>query len=350
MASETLIGDSPRPPSTPLEPMEARLEDELPSGAGWRFEPKWDGFRCLAVKARGRVALFAKSGKPLTRYFPEVAEALMAVEADDFVIDGELVIAEDGASAFDALQMRLHPAESRILKLSRQTPATLMLFDALTLDAETIAGRPLSERRDRLEAFYGAASSPSLRLSPYTESRRTAEGWLQRSGGSLDGVVAKQADAPYAPGERAMVKVKKMRTADCVVGGFRYLSARRQVGSLLLGLYDNDGLLNHVGFTTLPDDGRAELTHELEAMVEAPGFTGNAPGGPSRWSTERSAAWSPLRPERVVEVRFDHVTGGRLRHGARLIRWRSDKAPKQCTMEQLGQGLPPAKVVARALA
>ena len=274
----------------------------------------------------------------------------MAVEADDFVIDGELVIAEDGASAFDALQMRLHPAESRILKLSRQTPATLMLFDALTLDAETIGGRPLSERRDRLEAFYGAASSPILRLSPYTESRRTAEGWLQRSGGSLDGVVAKQADAPYAPGERAMVKVKKMRTADCVVGGFRYLSARRQVGSLLLGLYDNDGLLNHVGFTTLPDDGRAELTHELEAMVEAPGFTGDALGGPSRWSTERSAAWSPLRPERVAEVRFDHVTGGRLRHGARLIRWRSDKAPKQCTMEQLGQGLPPAKVVARALA
>jgi ATP-dependent DNA ligase len=345
-ASSLAAGASP---ASPFEPMEARSADDLPQEPGWRFEPKWDGFRCLAVKAKGEVALFAKSGKPLTRYFPEVAEGLAAVAANDFILDGELVIARDGVVAFDALQMRLHPAQSRILKLSRETPAVLILFDALRLAGVSIAGEPLRRRRERLETFVGRAKSAVLRLSPYTENRRTALGWLSRLGGSLDGVVAKAADAPYAPGERSMIKVKRMRTADCVVGGFRYLSARREVGSLLLGLYDNEGRLNHVGFAALPDEGRADLTRRLEQMIEEPGFTGDAPGGPSRWSTERSAAWSPLRTELVVEVRYDHVTAGRFRHGTRLLRWRPDKAPRQCTMEQLVAEAAPATVIAEAL-
>jgi ATP-dependent DNA ligase len=334
---------------SPLEPMEARSAEDLPAEPGWRFEPKWDGFRCLAVKAAGEVALYAKSGKPLTRYFPEVAAGLAALKADDFVLDGELVIASNGAAAFDALQMRLHPAQSRIRKLAAETPAVLVLFDVLRLEGDAIADQPLRRRRERLERFFAEAHSGVLRLSPFTESRRTAQDWLNRLSGSLDGVVAKLADAPYAPGERAMVKVKRLRTADCVVGGFRYLSARREVGSLLLGLYDDAGRLNHVGFATLPDEGRAELTRRLEALIEAPGFTGNAPGGPSRWSTDRSAAWSPLRAELVVEVRYDHVTGGRFRHGTRLLRWRPDKAPRQCRMEQLDAAAAPAAVIAESL-
>ncbi len=339
-----------RPESMPFETMEARRAEELPRGPGWRYEPKWDGFRCLAVKSKDEVALFAKSGKPLTRYFPEMAEALAKLEADDFVIDGELIIAADGVVVFDALQMRLHPAESRIRKLAAETPSTLVLFDALVLHGNVIATLPLAERRAALEAFFAEARSPALRLSPYTENRRTAEGWLARLGGSLDGVVAKRADAPYAPGERAMVKVKRLRTADCVVGGFRYLASRRQVGSLLLGLYDDAGRLDHVGFTsTIFDAERAELTRRLEALIEPPGFTGDAPGGPSRWSTERSAAWEPLRPELVVEVRYDHVTGCRFRHGTSLVRWRPDKAPRQCRMDQIEAVAAPATVIAAAL-
>jgi ATP-dependent DNA ligase len=330
-------------------PMEARLEAKLPSGAGWRYEPKWDGFRCLAGKAGGEITLTAKSGKPLTRYFPEMVEALAALPADDFLVDGELLIAEGGVARFDGLQMRLHPAESRIRRLAAETPATLVLFDALRIQGEPLAERPLAERRQRLEAFFAAAPSPRLRLSPYTEDRRTALRWLEHLG-TLDGVVAKRDDEPYAPGERAMVKVKRLRTADCVVGGFRYLSARREVGSLLLGLYDDADRLNHVGFCTLPNEGRAELTARLEAMVEPPGFTGDAPGGPSRWSTERSAAWSPLRTELVVEVRFDQVTGERFRHGTRLLRWRPDKAPSQCRMDQLRPEAAPARIIAAALA
>ncbi len=254
------------------------------------------------------------------------------------VVDGEIVIELSGAYSFDALQMRLHPAESRIRKLAAETPARLVLFDMLA-DArgQVLTGQPLSKRRTSLEAFVKSSKREDIELSPATFHPKQAEAWLKGAGhGKTDGVVAKRRDDPYLSGERAMIKVKRMRTADCVVGGFRYLADRPEVGSLLLGLYDNEGRLDHVGFTsTIANEDRAALTRRLEALRETPGFTGNAPGGPSRWSTERSGAWEPLRPELVAEVRFDHVTGDRFRHGTKLLRWRPDKAPRQCTIDQL---------------
>jgi ATP-dependent DNA ligase len=324
-------------------PMEARSEDELPSGTGWQFEPKWDGFRCLAFKAGDNVELRAKSGKPLGRYFPEIVAVIRALGAECFIVDGELVIEIDGRLSFDTLQMRLHPAESRIRKLSSETPAHLVLFDILaSADGKVLTGLPLTERRRSLEAFGKDFAVPGrLVLSPYTRDREQAQAWLRDSGqGATDGVIAKRLDGPYEPGERAMIKVKRLRTADCVVGGFRYESKGRQVGSLLLGLYNGEGKLDHVGFTsTITDQERPALTRRLEALRKPPGFTGKSPGGPSRWSTQRSGEWEPLEPELVVEVRFDHVTGDRFRHGAKLMRWRPDKDPRQCTFEQIA---PPA--------
>ncbi|RVD23963.1 MULTISPECIES: ATP-dependent DNA ligase [unclassified Mesorhizobium] len=320
-------------------PMEARTADTLPEGSGiWQYEPKWDGFRCLAFKGRKAVDLRAKSGKPLGRYFPELTALLGEVEARDFVVDGEIIIEIEGRASFDALQMRLHPAESRIRKLSRQTPARIVLFDTLAAPGgKIVLERPLRERRSATEDFVTRAENAALRLSSATTSIAEANKWLQGAGhGSTDGVVAKMLDEPYRPGERAMVKVKRLRTADCVVGGFRYLNRKRQVGSLLLGLYNDNGLLDHVGFTsTISNDERLAVTVKLEELRGGPGFTGKAPGGPSRWSTERSGEWEPVRPELVVEVRFDHITSDRFRHGTRLLRWRPDKAPRQCTFEQI---------------
>lgn len=327
-----------------IAPMEARAAGRLPDDDGvWQYEPKWDGFRCLAFKAGDAVELRAKSGKPLGRYFPEVAAMLRQVAADSFVVDGELVVEIDGHLAFDALQMRLHPAESRIRKLAAETPARLILFDMLVApDGSSLLGETLNRRRQALEAFMATAAVPKrLELSPVAHDLERAAQWLGQAGhGATDGVVAKAVAQPYAPGQRAMVKVKRLRTADCVVGGFRYLARSDggpgQVGSLLLGLYDGDGKLDHVGFTaTLSDEARPALTKRLETLRQPPGFTGKAPGGPSRWSTERSSAWEPLRPELVVEVRFDQVTGARFRHGTRLLRWRPDKRPAQCTMDQI---------------
>ena len=323
----------------PLPPMEAKLVEALPEGEGWRFEPKWDGFRVLAFRDGDEVELQSKGLKPLGRYFPELVELVRGLPGDRFVIDGEMVIVVDGNLSFDALQMRLHPAASRVARLARETPARILLFDCLAMDGENLTASPLARRREVLEAFHARAKSADLLLSPYTEDRETALDWLKGAGAALDGVIAKRSDEPYRPGERAMLKVKCLRTADCVVGGFRYAAKKREVGSLLLGLYDEAGLLNHVGFTSnMPDC--AELTKQLEALVEAPGFTGSAPGGPSRWSTERSGDWQPLRPELVVEVRFDQVTGRRFRHGTSLQRWRPDKAPRQCRMEQLAPAAP----------
>lgn len=335
----------------PFQTMEARAVEDLPAGPGWQFEPKWDGFRCLAVKADGQVALFAKSGKPLTRYFPEIVEAVRALPHSSFVLDGELAIPVGDHLEFDALQMRLHPAESRVRRLAQDSPAILILFDCLVLNGQMLAPMGLAERRQMLELFYAEAQGPRLRLSPFTTERPVAQRWLARLGGSLDGVVAKRRDQPYSPGERTMLKIKHLRTADCVVGGFRYLAKARQVGSLLLGLYDDQGSLNHVGFTsTISNAERSDLTARLEALVEPPGFTGDAPGGPSRWSSERSAEWSPLKPELVVEVRYDHASGGRLRHGASLLRWRPDKAPAQCRCDQITSSARPSAVIAEALA
>jgi len=328
----------------PLEtvPMEARSADALPVEAGkWQYEPKWDGFRCLVFKEGEAVELRGKSGKPLGRYFPEALALLGGLPFERFVADGELVIEIDGRLSFDALQMRLHPAESRIRKLAAETPASLVLFDLLLApDGTLLIGRPLSERRRALEAFGKKATRKGhVLVTPATSDPAEAQRWLAGYAGT-DGVVAKRVDRPYEAGERAMVKVKRLRTADCVVGGFRYESHSRKAGSLLLGLYDAEGRLNHVGFTsTIAERERAALTRRLEALREPPGFTGKAPGGPSRWSTERSGEWEPLRPDLVVEVRYDHVAGDRFRHGTKLLRWRPDKAPRQCTMEQIA---PPA--------
>jgi ATP-dependent DNA ligase len=318
--------------------MEAKAADALPDNSGqWQYEPKWDGFRCLAFKVGDEVDLRAKSGKPLGRYFPEVVAMLRDLKSQEFVVDGEIVIEVDGSPSFDALQMRLHPAESRIRKLSVETPARLMLFDMLASADTSLMDQPLSARRQALEAFVKSASNIDIKLSPSTQDLATATKWLGNSGqGATDGVVAKLLDDEYRPGERAMVKVKRLRTADCVVGGFRYLANSREVGSLLLGLYNDEGRLDHVGFTsTIAQENRSKLTRQLEALRAPPGFTGKAPGGPSRWSTERSGKWEPLRPDLVAEVRFDHVTGDRFRHGTKFLRWRPDKHPKQCTFEQI---------------
>jgi len=325
--------------------MEALLAAELPEGDGWQYEPKWDGFRCLARRDGDDISLTSKSGKPLARYFPEVVAMLAALKQREFLIDGELIIPIGDALSFDALQLRLHPAESRIRKLSQQTPAELMLFDVLALGGKSLADRPLSERRSALEDFHRAERAAGLLLSPVTNDRDTALGWLQRSGGALDGVIAKRTDQDYRSGERAMIKVKQQRTADCVVGGFRYAEKKKEVGSLLLGLYGDDGLLHHVGFTSaLKAEDRPELTKKLEKLIAAPGFTGDAPGGPSRWANARSAEWQPLKPKLVVEVRYDQVTGRRFRHGTGFLRWRPDKAPEQCTFDQLAPELRPSEL------
>ena len=329
----------------PLAPMEALLAAELPNGDGWQFEPKWDGFRCLARRDGAEVTLTSKSGKPLARYFPEVVEVLAGLKENSFLLDGELIISVDDVLSFDALQLRLHPAESRVRKLSVETPAELMLFDLLELGGTSLLDRTLEERRHALETFFAKNAVPRLHLSPVTDDRNTALSWLKRSGGALDGVIAKRTDLEYRSGERAMIKVKQQRTADCVVGGFRYAEKKKEVGSLLLGLYDDDGLLHHVGFTSaIPAKDRPALTKNLEKLVEGPGFTGNAPGGPSRWNTERTTQWQPLKPLLVVEVRYDQVTSRRFRHGTGFVRWRPDKAPRQCTFEQLAPALRPSEL------
>ena len=306
----------------------------------WQYEPKWDGFRCLAFRDGNDVFLQSKHEKPLARYFPEIVEAVRAVRANRFVIDGELVVPIDGAFDFDQLLQRIHPAESRIRRLAEETPARFFVFDCIAgADGKSCVDRPLRERRPLLEALADAFDrAGGVRLSPATTKLAQARRWFGGAGGDIDGVVAKRLDMPYTPGERtAMVKIKPSRTVDCVVGGFRYGSKSKVVGSLLLGLYDEEGQLDHVGFAAnIPTAGRAELTRKLERLVKEPGFTGKAPGGPSRWSTERSTKWEPLAPKLVVEVAFDHFTGGRFRHGivAFALATGSGQA-RTCTIDQV---------------
>jgi ATP-dependent DNA ligase len=320
-------------------PMEARPVAELPRGAHWRYEPKWDGFRCLAFRDGDRIELRSKSGQDLGRYFPDVVAAVAALSAQRCVLDGEIAIPIERRLSFEALQLRLHPAASRVRKLAAEHPAVYIVFDLLVgANGERIMDRPFVERRTALEAFVAAEpATEALRLSPSVAEREEALYWLDRLSGDIDGIIAKRADLPYLAGRRdAMQKYKLLRSADCVVGGFRYGKNSSLVGSLLLGLYDDAGLLNHVGFTaTLPARDKPELTRRLEQLVGEPGFTGRAPGGPSRWSTERSGEWQPLRPALVVEVRYDQITAGRFRHGTTLLRWRPDKAPRQCGFDQL---------------
>jgi ATP-dependent DNA ligase len=320
--------------------MEARSADEIPTGERWQYEPKWDGFRCVVFRRGKHVYLQSKAGQPLARYFPDVAAALAKLAAENFVLDGELVIDVGGRFSFDELQLRLHPAASRVQKLAAAHPATFIVFDLLENDAgKSLLKLPLQERRRALESFAAKTfkSAPAIKLSPATTSLSQAMKWFKKVGGNLDGVIAKRLDASYASGERTeMVKVKNIRTADCVIGGFRYASGSKTIGSLLLGLYDDAGLLHHVGFTSAfkTTDKRA-LTQKFEALRKPPGFTGNAPGGPSRWSTERSGEWEPVDPKIVVEVTYDHFTGDRFRHGTKIVRWRKDKAPRQCTFDQV---------------
>jgi len=322
--------------------MEARSVDEIPVGAEWQYEPKWDGFRCLVFRDGDKVELQSKSGQPLTRYFPEIVEAARQLEARRFVLDGEIVVPDDGAFSFDALLQRIHPAASRVARLAEETPALLIVFDLLAgADGRSLMDLPLTERRIRLEQFartqFGRRAR--IRLSPATTKLSDARNWLKRVGATLDGIIAKRRDVPYQADDRTgMQKIKNYRSADCVVGGFRYNESKNVVGSLLLGLYDGAGLLHHVGFTsTIRRDDKPPLTAKLEKLIAPPGFTGNAPGGPSRWSTERSAEWQPLKPRLVVEVCYDHFSGERFRHGTRLLRWRPDKAPSQCTLDQVKQ-------------
>jgi ATP-dependent DNA ligase len=320
-------------------PMEAQPAEELPEGPEWHYEPKWDGFRCLAFRDGDRVDLESKSGKPLTRYFPELVEALRAFRAKQFVLDGEIVIPVDGNLSFDDLLMRIHPAASRIAKLSKESPCRFIVFDLLVdASGKRLVDLLLRDRRRALETLMKkfSAKNETVQLSPTTKDIVLARKWFQMGIG-LDGIVAKRDDMSYQTGERTgMQKIKKQRTADCVVGGFRYLEKKPLVGSLLLGLYDKQGKLNHVGFTSsIANHDRAPLTRKLKGMNKPPGFTGKAPGGLSRWSTKHSLEWEPLDPRLVVEVQFDHFTGGRFRHGTKFLRWRPEKAPESCTMKQV---------------
>ena len=326
------------PIQPPFFPMEAKSVPSIPSGAEWQYEPKWDGFRCLAFRDGQTVELQSKAGQTLTRYFPELVDALLQLKAQKFVLDGEIILPLNGKLSFDDLLQRIHPAASRVAKLSQEHPAQLVLFDLLVDDrGRSLVDRPFRERRTALESFTTKylRGSRTFSLSPVTHDIPVARRWLTSMRGQLDGLVAKRLDLAYLSGERAMQKIKTLRTADCVVGGFRYLAGQKSVGSLLLGLYDRQGLLQHVGFTSSIDAAsRPALTRKLKALIEPPGFTGRAPGGPSRWNSEKSTAWEPLRPELVVEVRYDHFTGHRFRHGTKFMRWRPDKAPRQCLMDQ----------------
>jgi ATP-dependent DNA ligase len=333
---------APLPIPFELAPMEARLVAQIPREAGFQYEPKWDGFRCLAFCNGDDIRLQSKSGQPLERYFPEIVARLRALHVSSAVLDGELVVTAGDALAFDVLLQRIHPAASRVTKLARERPATYLLFDMLLGDdGESLLDAPLHERRARLERFAAShvpTDDARLRLSPATRELAIVDDWYARVGGALDGVVAKRLDAPYRAGERdAAVKIKAIRSADCIVGGYR-VTESGTLGSLLLGLYDDDGRLDYVGFTSgySAPEKRALLARlqPLHAAAEA-SFDGRAPGGPSRWNRGKSTEWQALRPELVLEVSFDQVTGERFRHGTRPLRWRPDKAPRACTLDQI---------------
>ncbi|HVG10679.1 MAG TPA: ATP-dependent DNA ligase [Thermoanaerobaculia bacterium] len=336
LPAEALEGDFPEidlPIKPPYPPWEAESEGKIPPEPGWLYEPKWDGFRCLAFRKGDQVLLQSKAGQPLGRYFPELVEALGKLPLKTFVVDGEIIIPD----SFDALLQRIHPAESRIRKLAKETPASLYVFDLLVdVRGKSLVELPMKERREQLEAFFGKVpEGGQMVLSPATPKLKEAEKWI--GGEGLDGVVAKPLDSPYLSGERGgMVKIKRQRTADCVVGGFRWAQKGGQVGSLLLGLYNDAGQLDLVGFSS---SFSAEEKKELEPVLEphrgGSGFTGKAPGGPSRWSQGRSTEWEPLDPVLVCEVRYDHFSGGRFRHGTKFLRWRPDKKPEACTFAQV---------------
>jgi ATP-dependent DNA ligase len=324
------------PISPPLEPMLARAADEIPEGLGWRYEPKWDGFRAIVFRDGDDIVVGSRKSQPLQRFFPEILDPLRSALPREAVVDGEIVIATPHGLDFDALQMRLHPAASRVARLAAETPATVILFDILAEHSEDLRGRPLVTRRERL--LGAVVANSRVTLTPQTSEVDEGRDWFTRyEGAGLDGLIAKQEDGTYRSGERGWIKVKHRRTVDCLVGGYRMEATGRGVGSLLLGLYDGEGVLHHVGHTS---SFSAKEKRELVAVVEpyAGGDSfghGRTPGTPSRWSAEKDAAWTPLRPELVCEVSFDHLQGRRFRHAARFLRWRDDREPRSCTYDQL---------------
>jgi ATP-dependent DNA ligase len=311
--------------SPPVLPQLARSAAELPEGEQWRYEPKWDGFRTVVFRDGGDVRLQSRNGKPMNRYFPEVVEQVLTMDADRLVLDGELIVVVDGVQEFDRLSQRIHPAKSRVELLAHETPAAFVAFDLLAEGDESLLDLSYRERRARLEPVI----SDPVQLTPCTEDREAASTWLT---GSSEGVVAKEVDAPYHPGERTgMVKIKRVRSADCVVQAFRFGKEPNTVGSLILGLYDGDEL-KVVGHTS---SFRAKQKRELLELLEPYRTHERGAGEPSRWKSDEELVWEGLRPELVVEITFDHISGNRIRHGAKLVRWREDKTPRECTIDQL---------------
>jgi ATP-dependent DNA ligase len=348
------------PISPPVKPMLAKAVYEVPRQPGLLFEPKWDGFRCVAFRDGDEVVLGSRNDRPLTRYFPELVGAVQAGLPERCVVDGEIVVVTDDGLDFEALQQRIHPATSRINMLAEKTPASFVAFDLLALDDRDLCERPFAERRRLLEESMPAPGHPSVHLTPVTDDPEVADDWFHRfEGAGFDGVMAKPADGPYQQDKRTMLKVKHQRTADAVVAGFRWHKDGKGIGSLLLGLYDGDGNLNHVGVaTSFTAERRRALVDEVaplregaleghpwRAWAEAQAHDGSRlmPGAPSRWNAAKDLTWEPLRPERVVEVRYEHVLGGRFRHASRLLRWRDDKMPAECTYDQL-EAVAPAEL------
>ncbi len=334
-----------RKDALPRQVMDARSVDAIPRGKEWQYEPKWDGFRCLLSRSGKVVRMTSKSGQDLNRYFPEISTAAAALREKTFILDGEIVVPIGKSFSFDDLLQRIHPAATRVKRLSVENPALFLAFDILKRGKADLAGAPLTKRRSELEALATHCFTPRtpFRLSPSSRKFDDAKRWLRSAGSGSDGVIAKRVDLPYQAGNRdGMQKIKRYRSADCVIGGFRYgerkYAGREVVGSVLLGLYDAQGNLHHVGFSSgIKAGDKVALTDKLEAIRADRSFTGNTPGGPSRWSTKRSSEWQPTKVKFVVEVSYDHFTGGRFRHGTSILRWRPDKAPTQCTMDQLKQ-------------
>ncbi len=344
----------------PVRPMLAKAVHEVPRDGGFWYEPKWDGFRCIVFRDGDEVELGSRNDRPLTRYFPELVDLLKAALPDKCVVDGEIVLVTPRGLDFGALQLRLHPAASRVRKLAAETPASFVAFDLLALGERDLTAEPFAERRRALEAIFGPDQGGLRRvhLTPVTTDPDTAQDWFTRfEGAGFDGVMAKPADQPYEQDKRVMWKVKHERTADCVVAGFRWHKDGKGVGSLLLGLYDEDGALHHVGVaSSFTAARRRELVGELapwreNALDGHPWRTWaewqseevRRPGANSRWAPDKDLSWEPLRPDQVAEVRYEHLQGGRFRHGGRLVRFRPDRDPESCTYAQLEEA-PPAEL------
>lgn len=341
------------PIQPPFPPMEAKRVDKIPTGDRWQFEPKWDGFRAIIFRSGDTVAIQSKNGQPLTRYFPEIAEAIRSVKAKQFVVDGEIVIPVGGHLSFDDLLLRIHPAESRVRKLAEATPANFFAFDMLVSKGKAVSAQPIEKRRDKLEDFFNSVKHELIQLSPATTDRAIGLQWFDKFGAvGLDGVMAKLLGEPYHSGDReGMVKVKHLKTADCVVGGFRYGEGTKVVGSLLLGLYDGEGRLVHIGHTSsIKRESKKELTKKLESLRSKNAFEVRVPGGPSRWASDRTGDWEPVKPKLVCEVEYDYFSQGRFRHGSKFLRWRPDKDPKSCMMDQVEPARPRGKSLAKLFA